>query len=157
MACSSSGSYALKKRPTRPENKGIREGTDIRPAYFPQRSWPKTVTSTATDNHTASNSPSVHGAAAGRCATCYDSEARRIDPMVTWRAWGIPVRCGAGMVVLQTLLALYRFGDSTALLQLVNPQLWIGLGLFFVTGWIPYLLLVGIPRLIGVVWTRYGS
>ena len=129
--------------------------------------------------------------------------------MVTWRAWGIPVRCGAGMVVLQTLLALYRFGDSTALLQLVNPLIWIGLGLFFVTGWligwvverllrgttgrfrtlllgatilatpvavagslvgglfgppgvllyglIPYLLLVGIPRLIGVVWTRQGS
>ena len=56
--------------------------------------------------------------------------------MVTWRAWGIPVRCGAGMVVLQTLLALYRFGDSTALLQLVNPLMWIGLGLFFVTGWL---------------------
>ena len=131
------------------------------------------------------------------------------DPMVTWRAWGIPVRCGASMVALQTLLALYRFGDSTALLQLVNPLMWIGLGLFFVTGWvigwvverllrgtagrfrtlllgatflatpvavagslvgglfgppgvllyglIPYLLLVGIPRLIGVVWTRHGS
>ena len=58
------------------------------------------------------------------------------DPMVTWRAWGIPVRCGAGMVALQTLLALYRFGDSTALLQLVNPLMWIGLGLFFVTGWV---------------------
>ena len=56
--------------------------------------------------------------------------------MVTWRAWGIPVRCGAGMVALQTLLALYRFGDSTALLQLVNPLMWIGLGLFFVTGWV---------------------
>ena len=40
------------------------------------------------------------------------------------------------MVVLQTLLALYRFGDSTALLQLVNPLMWIGLGLFFVTGWL---------------------
>ena len=113
------------------------------------------------------------------------------------------MRCGAGMVALQTLLALYRFGDSTALPQLVNPQMWIGLGLFFVTGWvigwvverllrgttgrfrtlllatpvavagslvgglfgppgvllyglIPYLLLVGIPRLIGVVWTRHG-
>ena len=129
--------------------------------------------------------------------------------MVTWRAWGIPVRCGAGMVALQTLLAFYRFGDSTALLQLVNPLMWIGLGLFFVTGWvigwvverllrgtagrfrtlllgatflatpvavagslvgglfgppgvllyglIPYLLLVGIPRLIGVVWTRHDS
>ncbi len=56
--------------------------------------------------------------------------------MVTWRAWGIPVRCGAGMVGLQTLLALYRFGDSTAWLQLVNPLMWIGLGLFFVTGWL---------------------
>ena len=40
------------------------------------------------------------------------------------------------MVALQTLLALYRFGDSTALLQLVNPLMWIGLGLFFVTGWV---------------------
>ena len=40
------------------------------------------------------------------------------------------------MVTLQTLLALYRFGDSTALLQLVNPLMWIGLGLFFVTGWV---------------------
>ena len=46
------------------------------------------------------------------------------------------MRCGAGMVALQTLLALYRFGDSTALLQLVNPLMWIGLGLFFVTGWV---------------------
>ena len=124
------------------------------------------------------------------------------DLSARWRAWGIPVRCGAGMMALQTLLALYRFGDSTALLQLVNPLMWIGLGLFFVTGWvigwmverllrgttgrfrtlllgatflatpvavagslvgglfgppgvllyglIPYLLLVGIPRLIGV-------
>ncbi len=131
------------------------------------------------------------------------------DLSARWRAWGIPVRCGAGMVALQTLLALYRLGDSTALLQLVNPLMWIGLGLFFVTGWvigwvverllrgttgrfrtlllgatflatpvavagslvgglfgppgvllyglIPYLLLVGIPRLIGVVWTRHGS
>ena len=56
--------------------------------------------------------------------------------MVTWRAWGIPVRCGVGMVALQTLLALYRFGDRTALPQLVNPLMWIGLGLFFVTGWV---------------------
>ena len=48
--------------------------------------------------------------------------------MVTWRAWGIPVRCGAGMVALQTLLALYHFGDRTALRQLVNPLMWIGLG-----------------------------
>ena len=122
------------------------------------------------------------------------------------------MRCGMGMVALQTLLALYRFGDTTAPLQLVNPLMWIGLGLFFVTGWligwvverllrgttgrfrtlllgatilatpvavagslvgglfgppgvmlyglIPYLLLVGIPRLIGkgwAVWTRHGS
>ena len=134
------------------------------------------------------------------------------DPMMTWRTWGVPVRCGVGMVALQTLLALYRFGDTTALLQLVNPLMWIGLGLFFVTGWligwlverllrgttgrfrtlllgatilatpvavagslvgglfgppgvliyglIPYLLLVGIPRLMGkgwAVWTRHGS
>ena len=40
------------------------------------------------------------------------------------------------MVALQTLLALYRFGDTTAPLQLVNPLMWIGLGLFFVTGWL---------------------
>ena len=58
------------------------------------------------------------------------------DPMMTWRTWGVPVRCGVGMVALQTLLALYRFGDTTALLQLVNPLMWIGLGLFFVTGWL---------------------
>ena len=56
--------------------------------------------------------------------------------LVAWRAWGVPVRCGAGMVALQTLLALYRFGDTTALLQLVNPLVWLGLGLFFVTGWV---------------------
>ena len=105
-------------------------------------------------------------------------------------------------------LPLWRQHEET-LLQLVNPLMWIGLGLFFVTGWvigwvverllrgttgrfrtlllgatflatpvavagslvgglfgppgvllyglIPYLLLVGIPRLIGVVWTRHGS
>ena len=58
------------------------------------------------------------------------------DPMMTWRTWGVPVRCGVGMVALQTLLALYRFGDTTAWLQLVNPLMWIGLGLFFVTGWV---------------------
>ena len=58
------------------------------------------------------------------------------DPMMTWRTWGVPVRCGVGMVALQILLALYRFGDTTALLQLVNPLMWIGLGLFFVTGWV---------------------
>ena len=56
--------------------------------------------------------------------------------MMTWRTWGVPVRCGVGMVALQTLLALYRFGDTTAWLQLVNPLMWIGLGLFFVTGWV---------------------
>ena len=56
--------------------------------------------------------------------------------LVTWRAWGVPVRCGVSMVALQTLLALYRFGDTTALLQLVNPLMWLGLGLFFVTGWV---------------------
>ena len=58
------------------------------------------------------------------------------DPLMTWRTWGGPVRCGMGMVALQTLLALYRFGDTTAPLQLVNPLMWIGLGLFFVTGWL---------------------
>ena len=40
------------------------------------------------------------------------------------------------MVALQTLLALYRFGDTTAWLQLVNPLMWLGLGLFFVTAWV---------------------
>ena len=34
MACSSSGSYALKKQPTKPENEGIRGGTDTRPSIF---------------------------------------------------------------------------------------------------------------------------
>ena len=58
------------------------------------------------------------------------------DPMMTWRTWGVPVRCGVSMVALQTLLALYHFGDTTAWLQLVNPLMWLGLGLFFVTGWV---------------------
>ena len=42
--------------------------------------------------------------------------------------------CGAGMVILQTGLALYRFGGTTSLREGVNPLMWIGLGLFFVTG-----------------------
>ena len=120
--------------------------------------------------------------------------------------------CGAGMVILQTGLALYRFGGTTNLREWVNPLMWIGLGLFFVTGGLiglvierllrgttgrfrsllvvatvlatplaiglslvgglfgppgvliygllPYLLLVGIPRLIGKgweVWTRRSA
>ena len=120
--------------------------------------------------------------------------------------------CGAGMVILQTGLALYRFGGTTSLREGVNPLMWIGLGLFFVTGGLiglvierllrgttgrfrsllvvatvlatplaiglslagglfgplgvliyglfPYLLLVGIPRLIGKgweVWTRRSA
>ena len=43
------------------------------------------------------------------------------DPMVTWRAWGIPVRCGAGMVALQTLL----FVATTSITQGEQvAQLW---------------------------------
>ena len=90
-------------------------------SHFYSVFWRKAVTGIVTDTQKstelAPHARHVHGTA-GRCAADYDSEAHRIDPMVTWRAWGIPVRCGAGMVVLQTLLALYRFGDSTALLQL---------------------------------------
>ena len=120
--------------------------------------------------------------------------------------------CGVGMVTLQAGLALYRFGETTSLLQWANPLMWAGLGLFFITGWLiglvierllrgttgrfrtlllvatilatplavalslvgglfgppgvliyglsPYLLLVGIPRLIEKgweVWTRRGA
>ena len=42
--------------------------------------------------------------------------------------------CGVGMMILQTGLALYRFGGTTSLREWVNPLMWIGLGLFFVTG-----------------------
>ena len=123
---------------------------------------------------------------------------RRVGP----RAWRVPLLCGMGMVILQTGLAIYRFGETTSLREWVNPLMWVGLGLFFVTGgliglvierllrgttgphpaagrddpghprgdWceprgglfgppgvliyglIPYLLLVGIPRLIGNGW-----
>ena len=34
----------------------------------------------------------------------------------------------------QTCLAVYRFGGIASLLQLVNSLIWVGLGLFFVTG-----------------------
>ncbi len=128
------------------------------------------------------------------------------------RAWRVPLLCGVGMVILQTSLAIYRFGETTSLREWVNPLMWVGLGLFFVTGGliglvverllrgttgrfrtlllvatilatpvaigsslvgglfgppgvliyglIPYLLLVGIPRLIGKgweVWTKRGA
>ena len=133
--------------------------------------------------------------------------------MVKPHAWRFALLCGVGMVLLQTGLALYRFGGTTGLGEWVNPQMWIGQGLFFVTGGLiglvierllrgptgrfrallvvatilatplaiglslvedcsapppgvliygllPYLLLVGIPRLIGkgwAVWTRRGT
>ena len=122
------------------------------------------------------------------------------------RAWRFPLLCGVGMVILQTGLAIYRFGETSSLLQWLNPLMWVGLGLFFVTGGliglvierllrgttgrfrtlllaatilatpvaigaslvgglfgppgvliyglIPYLLLVGIPRLIGKGWRK---
>ena len=118
--------------------------------------------------------------------------------------WFLPVLCGLGMCVLQTVLAIYRFGNNISLLQFLNPLMWLGLGLFFVAGGLigmlierllrgttsgfrilllvaailatpiaiylslvgglfgppgvviygmfPYLLLVGIPRLIGKLW-----
>ena len=119
------------------------------------------------------------------------------------------LRRGVGFDALAVRAGTGGGGGRAALRQWVNPLMWIGLGLFFVTGWligwvverllrgttgrfrtlllgatilatpvavagslvgglfgppgvllyglIPYLLLVGIPRLIGVVWTRYGS
>ena len=125
------------------------------------------------------------------------------------RAWRVPLLCGVGMVILQTGLAIYRFGETTSLREWVNPLMWVGLGLFFVTGGliglvverllrgttgrfrtlllvatilatpvaigsslvgglfgppgvliyglIPYLLLVGIPRLIGKGWEVWAS
>ena len=128
------------------------------------------------------------------------------------RAWRVPLLCGVGMVILQTGLAIYRFGETASLREWVNPLMWVGLGLFFVTGGliglvverllrgttgrfrtlllvatilatpvaigsslvgglfgppgvliyglIPYLLLVGIPRLIGKgweVWAKRGA
>ena len=52
------------------------------------------------------------------------------------RAWRFPLLCGVGMVILQTGLAIYRFGETSSLLQWLNPLMWVGLGLFFVTvGW----------------------
>ena len=132
--------------------------------------------------------------------------------MAKSHAWRFAVLCGVGMMILQTGLALYRFGGTTSLREWVNPLMWIGLGLFFVTGGLigivierllrgttgrfrtllvvvtilatplaigsslvgglfgppgvliygllPYLLLVGIPRLIGKgweVWARRGD
>ena len=50
------------------------------------------------------------------------------------RAWRFPLLCGVGMVILQTGLAIYRFGETSSLLQWLNPLMWVGLGLFFVTG-----------------------
>ena len=50
------------------------------------------------------------------------------------RAWRVPLLCGVGMVILQTGLTIYRFGETTSLREWVNPLLWGGLGLFFVTG-----------------------
>ena len=91
-------------------------------------------------------------------------------------AWRVPLLCGVGMVILQTGLAIYRFGETTSLREWVNPLLWGGLGLFFVTGGLiglvverllrgttgrfRTLLLVGIPRLIGKgweVWAKRGA
>ena len=50
------------------------------------------------------------------------------------RAWRVPLLCGVGMVILQTGLTIYCFGETTSLREWVNPLLWGGLGLFFVTG-----------------------
>ena len=125
------------------------------------------------------------------------------------RAWRVPLLCGVGMMILQAGLAIYRFGETTSLLAWVNPLMWVGLGLFFVTGGliglvverflrgttgrfrtlllvatilatpvaigsslvgglfgppgvliyglIPYLILVGIPRLIGKGWEVWAT
>ncbi len=118
--------------------------------------------------------------------------------------WLFPVVCGLAMCALQILIALYRYGGGSFLSGLSNNQMWVGLGLFFITGvliglllqlllrgttsglrtlllvatvlatpfsvymsllgglfgqfgvilagLLPYLLLVGIPRLIGSLW-----
>lgn len=118
--------------------------------------------------------------------------------------WFFPALCGLGMCVLQTVLAIYRFGNDLLPWQFLNPLMWVNLGLFFVAGGLigmlierllrgttsgfrtlllaatilatplavylslvgglfgppgvvvygvlPYLLLVGIPRLIGKLW-----
>ncbi len=112
------------------------------------------------------------------------------------------------MCALQILIVLYRFGGNSFLSGLSNDQMWIGLGLFFVTGvliglllqllfrgttsglrtllliaailatplavlaglmgglfgpfgvilygLLPFLLLVGVPRLVGKLWGLFN-
>ncbi len=134
------------------------------------------------------------------------SSLSAISRLFRRNGWGFPVLCGFGMCVLQTLVALYRFGGESSLFRFPDTTMWMSLGLFFVTGgligiliqrllrgttsgfrillllatilatpvavWLsligglfgplgvliygilPYLLLVGIVRLIGKLWAK---
>ncbi len=52
-----------------------------------------------------------------------------------------PVVCGLAMCVLQVLIVLYRFGGDSFLSSSPDGHVWLGLGLFFVTGGLIGLLL----------------